>query len=168
MGASCVGREQESISARRGSVCKGMMQHDPPKNLGSLGARKTPQEMQLNSPARLELARLRIQALRQPTGELLFQLRAAGRRAGDLVLPQFPPSAKHTKVWFSKALCGLDELHRKHSVASNFSLCFIGSRVKTFIYFYGTHGLGDFFIIKNKILEKNSKLWFHSFQQYKV
>lgn len=35
-------------------------------------------------------------------------------------------------------------------------ICFIGSRVKTFIYFYGTHGLGDFFlIIKNEILEKN-------------
>lgn len=62
--------------------------------------------------------------------------------------------------WSSKPLCGLEELHRKHSVASNFFLCFIGSRVRTFIYFYGTHGLGDFFIIKNKILEKNSKLGF--------
>lgn len=49
-------------------------------------------------------------------------------------------------------------------------ICFIGSQVKTFVYFYGTHGLGDFFfiIIKNEILEENSKLWFHSFQQYKA
>lgn len=34
-------------------------------------------------------------------------------------------------------------------------ICFIGSRVKTFIYFYGTHGLGVFFLLlKIKFLRK--------------
>lgn len=75
---------------------------------------------------------------------------ADGREAGA---SSVSPICKAYSDGFSKALWGLDELHRKHSVASNFFLCFIGSRVKTFIYFYGTHGLGDFFIMKNKILE---------------
>lgn len=58
MGVGCVGKEQERISARRGSMCKGMTQHDLLKNLRSLGARKARLEMELNSLARLGLALL--------------------------------------------------------------------------------------------------------------
>lgn len=40
-----MGKEQESVSARRGSMRKGVMQHDPPKNHRSLGARRTQLKM---------------------------------------------------------------------------------------------------------------------------
>lgn len=50
---------------------------------------------------------------------------------------------------------GPDERHREQTWLPAF-VCFVGSRVKTFIYFYEAHGLGDFFflILKIKFLRK--------------
>lgn len=84
----------------------------------------------------------------------------------NLVFPQFPPSAKH-KMIASPSLSMARMSYTESIMWLPTFFCFIGSRVKTFIYFYGTHGLRVFIIIiKNKILEKNSTLWFHSFLQY--
>lgn len=81
----------------------------------------------------------------------------------EWVLPQFLPSAKHILQVFWVAWISHTESIRWLPVF----IYFIGSRGKTFIYFYGTHGLGDFFyIIKNEILGENSKIWFHGFLQY--
>lgn len=44
-------------------------------------------------------------------------------------------------------------------------ICFIGSRGETFINFYGTHGLGDYFLLllKMKYLGKIQKFGFTVF-----
>ena len=86
-------------------------------------------------------------------------------RDSDWLLPQFPPFAKH-EMTESPSPCIAWMSYTVSIMWLPTFICFIGSRVKTLIYFYGTHGLGDFFIIKNEILEKNSKVWFHSFLQY--
>lgn len=102
-----MGKEQENVSARRGSMCKGMMQHDPLKNQRSLGARRTQPEMQLNSPAKLELAMLHTlgfsPALKRAALPNHNSWQAASSLTAtpgnlDLVLPQFPPSAKHKMI----------------------------------------------------------------------
>lgn len=99
----------------------------------------------------------RIWALLQPSRKLPLQIRVAGRQLSDshaedmgLLLPQFLSSEKHKMVdspspstaWMSytDSICVLQ-------LSS-------GLRVKTFIYFYRPHGLGDFLLLKLKFLRK--------------
>lgn len=79
VGACCVHEEQGRVSARRGHKCKGARQPGPLKHRRSLGTRGAQPDTQPNSLATRGRAILQIWAFLQPPGELLFQIRAAGR-----------------------------------------------------------------------------------------
>jgi hypothetical protein len=70
-----------------------------------------------------------------------------------------PPPHKAYKDLFSKSLDGLMSYTESIRWLPNF-ICFIGSGVKTFIYFYRTYGLGEFLLLKMKFLRKFQKFGF--------
>lgn len=143
------GKKQERIPVRRGSMHKGMMQQDSLQqvigcrkdsagNTVSLLARLGPAMLQnLGFSPTLENCSSRIE---QPAGNFW----KVTLRNSDLLLPQFPPFAKH-KMTESPSPCIAWMSYTASVMWLPTFICFIGSRVKTLIYFYGTHGLGDFF-----------------------
>lgn len=136
---------------KKGQQGQGLKQHDPLKNHRFSGARRSQPEMQLDA-CHTTGSGLFSNAPKSCSSKLK-QLAGYFPRHMDLVLPQFPPSAKH-KMNSSPRPCMAWMSYRESIMWLPTFICFIGSWVKTFIYFYGTHGLGDFLLLKVKFLRK--------------